>query len=86
MSCVEGARGFDLKSERGVYEALPPAAVPVYVPNLLLMDHDVRTRHAIMTNATKAITAPTIIKTKFSGRLFRCIYGAFCVGGTVGAG
>lgn len=87
ISCEEATGGFCLKSERGVYDTLPRAPPgPSYLANLLLMDHDVRIRHAIITTATNAITAPTIMNTKPSGKSVFCMYGAFCVGGTEGGG
>lgn len=52
----------------------------------LLIDQAAINRHAIMQRAKNATTDPTIMKTKFCGRLTDCMYGAFAVGGTVGAG
>lgn len=72
-----------MKSAKGVYAGL---ADPSCFMNLLLTDQEVNMRQDTMTTATKAIHAPTMMKTKFSGRLFFCMYGAFEVGGTEGGG
>lgn len=86
MSCEEGTGGFCLKSARGVYEVLPVIAPPSPLLKRLFIDQDVRTLHAMMTRATNAMDAPTMMKTKFSGTLVLWRYGAFAMGGTVGGG
>lgn len=85
ISWEDATTGFCLKSGIGVY-VLPRETAPSPLLNLRLMDQAVRVRHKMMTRATKAIQAPTTMKTKFSGRLVFCMYGAPWVGGTVGAG
>lgn len=74
MSCAEATGGFCLKSGRGVYDAFPPTpAAPSPLLNRLFMLHDVKTRHAMISRAMKAMQAPTTMKTKFSGRFVFCM-------------
>lgn len=84
MSCVDVAAGLFLKSLSGVY--VPLLVPPSDLLNLRFIDQDVSTRHTMIKIATKAMTAPTTMKTKFSGRPLDLRYGACAFGGTVGGG
>lgn len=86
ISWLDAAAGFCLKSVSGVYAFFRLVTTPSPLLNLRLMDQAVRVRHPMMTRATKAMQAPTTIKTKFSGKFVFCMYGAFEVGGTEGGG
>ena len=67
MSCDDCIAGFFFMSANGVYAV--PIAEPLLASRLKFrfIDHDMRILHPMMRIRTNASTAPTTMKTKFSG-------------------